>query len=50
VTAENCADYRAADAFIVGSHFKRDGHWENDVLPDRVHAFVACVGELKRER
>lgn len=33
--------YAAADAMIVGTHFKVDGHWANTVDPARVEAFVA---------
>jgi uncharacterized protein len=41
VTAEGLAktwDY--ADAFIVGSYFKRDGNWKNDPDPARVQSLV----------
>ncbi len=30
-----------ADGVIVGSHFKRDGYWANEVDPERVRAFMA---------
>jgi len=41
VTAENIHSLLAhADAAIVGSHFKRDGRWENPVDPDRVRRFM----------
>lgn len=34
------------DGLIVGSHFKRDGHWANPVDPDRVRRFMDRVREL----
>ena len=37
LTAENLKTYLPlADAFIVGSHFKRDGYWENPLDPARI--------------
>jgi membrane complex biogenesis BtpA family protein len=45
ITAKNASHFlKHADALIVGSHFKRDGHWEQPVCPDRVSAFVEAVG------
>ncbi|MCS6911249.1 MAG: hypothetical protein NZM11_11895, partial [Anaerolineales bacterium] len=40
--------YPEADGFIVGSHFKVDGHWANPVDARRVEAFMARVRELRR--
>jgi membrane complex biogenesis BtpA family protein len=48
VTLDNLAHYLSrADALIVGSHFKRDGQWENEVDRDRVVAFMERVNELR---
>ena len=45
ITAANVKDYLPlADAFIVGSHFKRDGYWENPLDPDRIRRLLAAVG------
>jgi hypothetical protein len=45
VTPENVATLAPhADALIVGSYLKRDGHWENEPDPERVAALVAAVG------
>jgi membrane complex biogenesis BtpA family protein len=47
VTAENLAQYYAmADGFIVGSHFKVDGHWAKAVDPKRVERFMAAHAKL----
>ncbi|XP_012532360.1 uncharacterized protein F13E9.13, mitochondrial isoform X4 [Monomorium pharaonis] len=41
VTLNNVDNYvNAADALIVGSHFKIAGHWKNALDPVRVRAFV----------
>ncbi len=47
VTADNLSGYySAADGFIVGSHFKVDGHWANTVDPKRVERFMAAHAKL----
>jgi membrane complex biogenesis BtpA family protein len=44
VDAENAAGLLAAsDGLIIGSHFKRDGHWANEIDADRVRHFVDVV-------
>ncbi|MBP8655161.1 MAG: BtpA/SgcQ family protein [Kiritimatiellae bacterium] len=44
ITADNVADYLpCADAFIVGSHFKQDGYWENPLDPARIRRLLAAV-------
>ncbi len=49
VTDKNLASFRGkADAMIVGSHFKQDGHWANDVDRDRVERFM-CVHQQLQE-
>lgn len=45
VTAENIAEYPLADAFIVGSSVKRDGHWSNPVDPQRAAAFAEAFAQ-----
>ncbi len=42
VSMENIGELlRAADGLIVGSHFKRNGHWANEIEEERVREFVA---------
>ena len=36
-----------ADVFIVGSYFKKDGLWSNEVDADRVAEFMRVVAELR---
>jgi uncharacterized protein len=47
VTRDNIAQFLAADGFIVGTHFKVDGHWANTVDPARVEAFVRTLSDLR---
>lgn len=48
VTLENVADYFAyCDGMIIGSWFKKEGIWSNNVDPDRVAAFMARVSKLR---
>ncbi|MBF8281712.1 MAG: BtpA family rane complex biosis protein [Anaerolineales bacterium] len=41
------AFFPEADGFIVGSHFKMDGHWANTVDPKRVERFMSEVRRLR---
>jgi membrane complex biogenesis BtpA family protein len=44
VTAANIGSFRAqADGFIVGSEFKRGGHWTGPVDPKRVERFMRAL-------
>lgn len=45
----NIGEYwELADGFIIGSSFKRDGDWENEVDALRVRKFIQAVKYLKR--
>ncbi len=48
LTTENIEKYfNFADGFIVGSYFKRDGYWANEIDVSRVNKFVQKFNELK---
>jgi membrane complex biogenesis BtpA family protein len=50
ITPDNLADYWPhADAFIVGSYVKQDGHWANPLCPERVARLVAAFAQLSRD-
>ncbi|HOO32143.1 MAG TPA: BtpA/SgcQ family protein [Thermotogota bacterium] len=36
-----------SDGAIVGSYFKKDGNWKNEVEEERVRQFMECVYELR---
>ena len=40
VTAENLHHFRSAHSLIIGSEFKIDGHWQNDLDPQRIKTVV----------
>lgn len=48
VDAGNIASYAAADAFVVGSSLKRDGHWSGPLEPQRVQALRRAFEALPR--
>jgi len=44
ITSDNILSYLPyADAFIVGSYFKKDGYWENDLEVQRIERFMTLV-------
>ena len=48
VNIENVTDYlTVADALIIGSYFKKDGYWANDVDENRVKMLMKKVEKLK---
>ncbi len=48
LTTENIEKYfNFADGFIVGSYFKRDGYWANEIDTSRVNKFVEKFNGLK---
>jgi uncharacterized protein len=48
ITAENIDKYyNLADAFIVGSYFKKEGNWENGIDEARVKKLLAKLDEYK---
>lgn len=48
ITPENAENFKAADAFIVGSYLKHNGDWKNDIDPARVMKICQAVSLLKR--
>ncbi|MBD0371383.1 MAG: BtpA/SgcQ family protein [Pyrinomonadaceae bacterium] len=48
VDLSNIAEfYRVADGFIIGSYFKKDGHWANTVDRERVERLMEAVNRLR---
>lgn len=47
VTLENLENYLKADALIIGSYFKSNGHWENEVESSRVKRFMKTVLNIR---
>lgn len=50
VTKDNLHDYyEKANAVIIGSHFKTDGHWANDLCERVIGDFMKNLGEMRRK-
>ena len=47
ITRSNLIEYLEADALIVGSHFKREGLWFNDLDPVKMRRFMEFFREQK---
>jgi len=48
ITVNNIKEYwEFADAFIIGSHFKEEGKWQNEVDYKQVSNFMKRVAELR---
>jgi membrane complex biogenesis BtpA family protein len=49
VTRDNLRDYMGiADALILGSYFKVDGNWENDLSNERISDFMKHADEIEK--
>ncbi|XP_049812241.1 uncharacterized protein F13E9.13, mitochondrial isoform X2 [Schistocerca nitens] len=47
VTDENVKKYMNSDGLIVGSHFKKDGRWQNAVDLERVQRFMEKIKQYQ---
>jgi len=43
ITSENCSSYNKAHGFIIGSYFKDQGYWENEINYEKVKEFMIRV-------
>ena len=50
VTQDNVDKYIDANAFIVGSYFKKGGHWMEELDGGRVERFMKAVCTLRGNR
>lgn len=48
VNDSNMEQYLGANAMIVGSYFKEEGHWSNPVNFEKVHSFMAKMERMRR--
>ncbi|CEF61116.1 Photosystem I BtpA, assembly family and Ribulose-phosphate binding barrel domain and Aldolase-type TIM barrel domain-containing protein [Strongyloides ratti] len=48
ITIDNMKNYRKADGFIVGSHFKVNGNWRNKLCEDKISKFVNMAKQLTK--
>lgn len=48
VTTDNLKDYYAhTNAVIVGSYFKKSGHWANELCEERIEKFMNEITRLR---
>ncbi|XP_035214741.1 uncharacterized protein F13E9.13, mitochondrial-like isoform X2 [Stegodyphus dumicola] len=47
MTIENVKMYAKADGFIVGSHFKHNGHWSGQADSDKILKFMETVSAIR---
>lgn len=50
VTEENMETYMDANALIVGSYFKKDGYWGNNVDVQKTKSFMNKIRALRTKR
>jgi len=50
ITNENLLQFAKADGYIVGSHFKTGGRWQNQLDIDRIHRLVEAVKKMSAVR
>ncbi|KAK2853438.1 hypothetical protein Q5P01_006099 [Channa striata] len=48
VTYDNVEGYLDANGLIIGSYFKKGGHWANAVEPEQVKRFIGKIHELRK--
>lgn len=48
VTLNNIGNYfHKSNAVIIGSHFKIDGQWSNDLDENRIETFMNKINDLR---
>ena len=47
ITPTNVHSFRNVDAFIVGTFFKKDGMWQNELDENRIIKMMAAIDDLK---
>lgn len=48
VTSGNVKDYfHKSNAAVIGSYFKRDGQWTNELCQTRIDELMKCVNDLR---
>ena len=49
VRRENFADFLSAHGIIIGSYFKKDGVWSNELCETRLKDFLSVVESLREK-
>ncbi len=48
ITDTNVADFKDADAFIIGSYFKEKGFWRNNLCAERIDLLKESLEKFRR--
>lgn len=48
VNSNNFEQFLNANAMVIGSYFKQDGHWSNPLVFDKVNAFMSKIERMRR--
>lgn len=48
VSLENVSKYLNADGLIVGSYFKKTGHWSSELSDDNIAKFMSKIQKLQK--
>jgi len=50
VTDENVSQYTDANAYIIGSHFKVDGEWTEELDSGKIGRFMDRIHQIRETR
>jgi len=50
VTDKNVDQYADANAFIIGSHFKVNGHWSEELDSRKIARFMDQINQMRDNR
>ena len=49
ISPDNVEKFRNAYAFIVGTYFKKDGKWQNELDENRISQLLDNIEKLKQK-
>ena len=49
ISPDNVEKFRNASAFIVGTYFKKDGKWQNELDENRISQLLDNIEKLKQK-
>ena len=49
INPTNVGRFKKADGFIIGTFFKKEGKWQNELDEQRINSLLEAVERLKEE-
>ena len=49
INPTNVGRFKKADGFIIGTFFKKEGKWQNELDKERINRLLEAVERLKEE-